>query len=217
MLEEWKKYQNENLHPNQKFEISNLGRVRSLNKEKPVILKGYVNNGYLTFSTRKTDGKRTLTYVHKAVAELFLEKANEKQVKVLHRNYDRLDNRADNLKWVTHKESEQHAFSDANPNGSKMKKIRNYWDNVDQQKRYHANKLTEVQVLKLKKIINNPNRKTRYKILAKQFGITEGQIFRIKRGEAWGWLTEDALKKSIPKDENLISDNFIQKLKDAKK
>jgi len=37
----------------------------------------------------------------------------------------------------------------------------------------------------LKKIINNPQRKTRLKIIAKQFGISEMQLYRIKRGENW--------------------------------
>jgi len=38
----------------------------------------------------------------------------------------------------------------------------------------------------LKKKLLDPGRKTRMKILAKQFGVTEMQLHRIKTGENWG-------------------------------
>jgi DNA-binding Xre family transcriptional regulator len=40
----------------------------------------------------------------------------------------------------------------------------------------------------LKKLISDPNRKTRLKMLAKQFGISEMQVSRIKSGENWGHI-----------------------------
>jgi hypothetical protein len=58
-------------------------------------------------------------------------------------------------------------------------------------------KLTETKVMRLKKILLDPNRKTRMKILAKQFGVSEMQLYRIKSGENWGHI-----KVNInPKDE----------------
>ena len=44
-------------------------------------------------------------------------------------------------------------------------------------------KLTSTQVLRLKKRINDPNRKTRLRLIEKEFGISEMQLCRIKRGE----------------------------------
>ena len=49
-----------------------------------------------------------------------------------------------------------------------------------------GNKLTTTQVMRIKKMIFDPNRKTRLKIIAKQFGISEMQLYRIKSGENWG-------------------------------
>jgi predicted DNA binding protein len=48
-----------------------------------------------------------------------------------------------------------------------------------------GHKLTSTQVMLLKKKIFDPNRKTRLKFLAKQFGISEMQLYRIKSGENW--------------------------------
>ena len=43
--------------------------------------------------------------------------------------------------------------------------------------------LTSTKALRLKKRINDPNRKTRLRLIAKEFGISEMQLCRIKRGE----------------------------------
>ena len=40
----------------------------------------------------------------------------------------------------------------------------------------------------LKKKLLDPNRRTRLKVLAKQFGVSEMQLHRIKTGENWGDL-----------------------------
>ena len=55
-------------------------------------------------------------------------------------------------------------------------------------KKMDGNKLTSTQVIRIKKMINDPNRKTRLKIIAKQFGISEMQLYRIKSGENWGHI-----------------------------
>jgi predicted DNA binding protein len=47
-------------------------------------------------------------------------------------------------------------------------------------------KLTYAQAVILKKKLLDPNRKTRIKVLAKQFGVSEMQLYRIKSGENWG-------------------------------
>ncbi len=51
-----------------------------------------------------------------------------------------------------------------------------------------GHKLTATQVIRLKKKILDPNRKTRLKLIAKQFGISEMQLYRIKSGENWGHI-----------------------------
>lgn len=49
-------------------------------------------------------------------------------------------------------------------------------------------KLSEIDVIRLKKKLLDPNRKTRLKILARQFGVSEMQLHRIKTGENWGHI-----------------------------
>jgi predicted DNA binding protein len=62
---------------------------------------------------------------------------------------------------------------------------------VELNKKRDGAKLTESKVRLLKKKIFDPNRKTRLKMLAKQFGISEMQLYRIKSGENWGHVKID--------------------------
>jgi len=40
----------------------------------------------------------------------------------------------------------------------------------------------------IKKLLANPKQTTRLKMIAKQFGVSEMQIRRIKSGENWGYI-----------------------------
>lgn len=73
------------------YEVSNLGRVKC-NSE---IIEPYMNGKYLSIGT---------FFIHRAVAELFVPNPENKPV-IDHINTDRLDNRAENLRWVTTKEN----------------------------------------------------------------------------------------------------------------
>lgn len=173
LKEEWKLYEDQELRS--KFLISNRGQVKSISAadpNNPRLLKGYRNAGYPCIPTRKTDGKNTLRYVHKLVAELFIENPEGHQ-KIIHLDGNKSNARADNLKWVSGDIFRENQKKLAQSKYTPPKGVaRNA-------------KLTEAQVKILKKKIFDPNRKTRYKILAKQFGVSLGTIFAIKRGERW--------------------------------
>ena len=47
-------------------------------------------------------------------------------------------------------------------------------------------KLTATQVKKIKTILNNKNRNITIKQLAKNYGVSEMTMYRIKSGENWG-------------------------------
>lgn len=95
------------------YQVSNLGRVRSLDryvnfrggkkfyKGKLMSLKKVTrNNGvYLSFGAYK-DGKNKMLLVHRMVAFAFIDNKGNKQT-VHHINHNPTDNRSDNLKWAT--------------------------------------------------------------------------------------------------------------------
>ena len=94
--------------------------------------------------------------------------ALKKQTFVIHLDYDKLNNNIMNLAWATAFEKEQ--YQHTNPN---RRIIRN-------------SKLPETRVKLIKRKLQDPNRKTRLKVIAKQFGISEMQLYRIQTGENWG-------------------------------
>lgn len=171
--EKWKEIKfDDKIADNEKFKISNYGRIINCKEDEEFLVKKYYINGYQNLPLRqKKNGKNTSRYVHKLVAEHFLDKNDG--VCVIHLNYDKTDNRVENLKWATKREKELHQFS--NPAYKNMVR-----------KIPRTAKLTETKVKLIKRKINDPNRRTRMKMIAKQFGISEMQLYRIKTGENWG-------------------------------
>lgn len=170
--EEWKVYSREDLRST--FKVSNYGRVVSYPSNKPnepILLSGYQNAGYHAIPTKKKDGKNTLIYVHKIVAQLFVPNP-EGYKKLVFKDRKRTNCRADNLEWLS-----KEAFADV------MRERKNaYYYNPNHKPK---TKLTTAKVALLKKMINDPNRKTRYKIIAKRFDINISTLFSIKRGDSW--------------------------------
>ena len=89
------------------YEISNLGRVKSLNYSrtgKEQILKHQKRkNGYLGVILCYKNTQKQVN-IHRLVAESFIPNPDNKPY-VDHINTDKLDNRACNLRWVTQKEN----------------------------------------------------------------------------------------------------------------
>ena len=89
------------------YEVSNIGRVRSLNYKrtgKGKILKNIEDyKGYLEVVLTK-NGKRKQFKVHRLVAEAFIPNPENKPC-IDHINTIKSDNRVENLRWVTYKEN----------------------------------------------------------------------------------------------------------------
>ena len=111
MTEEWRPIKGfEDL-----YAISSLGRVKSIAGYKPFsdgrkrffkerIRKAVPADGYLyVVLSRHTIGKRYL--IHRLVAKAFIPNPDNKPC-VDHINTDPHDNRASNLRWVTHEENQ---------------------------------------------------------------------------------------------------------------
>ena len=175
-------------YPLQKrYAISNKGRLLSFTEsiETGTLLEGGKTSGFRTlrYKIRKKNGKtgdRTI-YIYKVVAELFIPKQSEDQLHVIHLDHVLDNDDVRNLKWVTLKEKFEHRKKNPNVINSIYK--------VQQTKlKSDGWKLSLTKVIHLKKLLSDPNRKTRLKMLAKQFGISEMQVSRIKSGENWGHI-----------------------------
>lgn len=111
-LEEYKKVKDVD-----NYEVSNLGNVRNSKTQR--ILKYSVSGyGYLKINLNNKD-KRISKYIHKLVAETFIDNPEMKQY-VDHINNDKLNNDIKNLRWVTKKENAQNSkLSSKNTSGIK--------------------------------------------------------------------------------------------------
>lgn len=86
------------------YQVSTLGRIRSLKKGKIKLPKPYINDmGYAVLSLY-ADHKQKTYHVHELVAETFLVKVDGKNY-TDHINGIKTDNGIDNLRWCTPKEN----------------------------------------------------------------------------------------------------------------
>lgn len=92
------------IESNPNYIVSNTGRVKNTKTNKE--MNPHISNtGYAVISM-STCGKITTTNIHSLVAKAFVENPNkELYTEVHHIDGDKLNNNADNLKWVTRAEN----------------------------------------------------------------------------------------------------------------
>jgi len=155
---------------NGKYEISNLGRVKSFQR-KPIIMSPTTgSNGYR---------KVTLFYNKKAhyfnVSCLVLTEfigERPKGYQVCHNNGDRVDDRLGNLRWDTVKANNE----DKKRHGTCLIGSKNPWSLL---KEHDVLRIIEITDRKLKS----------QRSICKSFGVSQTTITDIVRGKSWGWLT----------------------------
>ena len=173
--EEWKKLK---LPTNYHYEISTFGRIISYGRDNvPYLINGSCKMGYATFNyTNIETGKRTSQFVHRLIATFFLKKNSPKDSVVIHIDGNKANNRVENLKWATPSEAGLHGMTlKSNNTNSQERSIHS-----------KGQKLTLTKVEMLRKILADPKRTTRKKMIAKQFGISEMTLYRIQNGDLWG-------------------------------
>ena len=148
-------------------------------KDSTLLLESFKKN--LKKDIEKDLQGRVIHYhslVHRLVAEYFCNRTSTEQTVVAHLDYNKLNNRADNLKWMTPAENTTHQQKSPSVIESRAKRLQSSGYNPNSK----VNKLTITKVMLLKKMLNQGKP---IKTLVKQFKITDTQIFRIKRGENW--------------------------------
>ena len=145
------------------YQVSNLGRVKSLKLDKERVLKPGLNSqGYHSVALYE-DGVRKTNSVHRLVMLAF---ADESDLQVNHINGIKTDNRLENLEYCTNAENHRHAADI----GLKAKG----------EKQGHS-KLTEDQA----KAIKYGHQGMTHRGIAKIYGIANTQVSAIRSGKTW--------------------------------
>ena len=163
------------------YQVSNMGRFRSKDtiinrtygksyvKIGRILKPTYYSNGYNQLMLYK-DKKRYTFIAHRVIASHFIPNIDDKK-EVNHINNVKDDNRVENLEWCSPSENIQKALIH-NPNFGKNRGKEN-------------NRLTEIDVIQIKKMIND-NLKNN-EILSK-YKISASSFFNIKSNKTWSHL-----------------------------
>ena len=176
------------MHPSLKlkYAITSRGRILSYkqNFSDGRILNGGKQDGYriLRYTIRE-EGNKKYKYIffYKALAQYFMPKNSEDQKYVLHLDYVRDNDALQNLRWATYEEMIAHGKRSPHVIEAKKKLIEFNLKN-------DGKKLTSTQVIRIKKMLQNANRTTRLKMIAKTFNISQTHLNRIATGENWGHI-----------------------------
>ena len=117
------------------YQISNLGRVKSLRFNKEKILNQYKGTkGY--FNVKLYKEKKQYTFeIHKLVALAFLNYTPQKGFVIDHKDENRENNNSDNLQIITHRDNISKGFK-KNKNSSKYTGV--YLEKARKKKRWRA-------------------------------------------------------------------------------
>lgn len=166
-----------------RYAISNKGRLMSFVEDIKFgrELKGSITDGYRLFRYKiYTDGKikNKHLFFYKLVAEYFITRTSDEQLYVLHLDRKRDNDDSRNLRWATKEEMEEHRRKSPFIIEAKINLVQHNLNS-------NGRKLTVTKVMLIKKMLARPEQTTRLKMIAKQFGVSEMQIRRIKTGENW--------------------------------
>lgn len=157
----------------QRYAVSNYGRFIAYWKDLDFgyFLKTSYTRNYPSLHLAKPGGSQGFL-AHRLVAQYFCNKPSTQHKFVIHLDHKKENNYSRNLKWVTQAEAVAH-----------MKKDPNYIQSKPAAKgRGHKLTIDRVKLIK-RKLMEG---KTRMKMIARQFGISEMQLYRIKSGLNWG-------------------------------
>lgn len=159
------------------YQVSNFGRVKVLERliirksgnnyiSKERLRKLKVKDNKYLFVNLSINGVEKHYYVHRLVLFHFGYKGGCENLQVNHIDFDVTNNRISNLEWVTHRQNISHRISN---------------NRILKGETVHNSKLTEEQVVSIKKELNSITCAK----LAKKYEVSPQLISRIKVGKAW--------------------------------
>lgn len=159
------------------YSVNSVGDIKSIKRN--IILKQRINHrGYPVVSLSKR-GKVKLKTVHRIVAKTFIENPKNKS-DVNHKDGVKTNNRVENLEWMTRSENIRHAYEtglsiavSANKNGK------------FQGENHYKSKLTEEDVIYIRRNIRRNGGKMTQVELAKMFNTSDGNISDIVNRRNW--------------------------------
>jgi hypothetical protein len=166
-----------------RYAISNFGRVVSFKDkfEEGKLMFGSSCDGYRVVSFTRTENNKKYCKnfgIGRLVAKHFLPPPAPDQKFIIRLDHNKTNDHFMNLRWANQKEVTEN--NNKSPRAIEAKKKQFNRETVK------GHKLTATKVMYIKKLLAEPNRKTRLKILAKRFGVTEMTLHRIRTGENWG-------------------------------
>lgn len=102
------------------YEVSNMGRVKSLHRSQGIILKQGTSHGYMKVGLHK-NGTCSTKKVHRLVATAFIRNPNNYEF-VNHKDGNKKNNTVDNLEWCTRSYNMRHAYHNGLMNVDAQKK-----------------------------------------------------------------------------------------------
>jgi hypothetical protein len=163
------------------YEISNLGRVKSLakNGKKEIIMKPKIDkDGYLQISLRKPRTKRKYYRIHRLVALTFIDNINQLP-QVNHIDCNPSNNNVENLEWCTIQYNNKYRFTIGKASHVGEKSPLSTITNEIACNIYYTSQTTNLTELQISKLYNT----------------TRSIVNKIRLGYRWGKIT--GAKKNI--------------------
>lgn len=168
------------------YEVSTMGRVRRIRPGKGTtlnyVLKPVFNKyrgGYYTVALYPRKGVQCRRYIHRLVGAAFLQKQNETQIQINHKDGDKANNAASNLEWCSQTENAVHSYHTLGNRppifcGENNKNTT----------------LTEAQVRLMKARLAEPRRGL-FAELSREYGTSYTTVRNIATGRTWRYVASD--------------------------